>query len=397
MDLAVTLVRSVARSFLETRHVLIIDALIIHSALRDDDLSYLMGTNPKDLAKLCAKLRQDRFITVHSRPEPKPGFSRPINRTYYYINYRQAIDAIKWRTYSIAKDTHSSEEPVSEKKEYFCGFCKAEWTMMEVLDNVGRDGFLCHQCGRVLTHDLERNATGHEQSTRLNNQLKFITDLLARIDSSHIPESTFDDAFNRARPVVRDPTHPSQPSLPLESIQARPTAVRGMINTGPDTMSVNISTTDGPSEAERAAEQARKEKAALANALPSWMANSTVTGESYSGSAGAPSLTKRDDAEGKQAGGQADTKEQSEMDDYFARLKKQALQQPQPQDEYEDDEDDEGDFEDVVGAGGGALAPIVEDQPPQPKKVRVEETPVIVKPEPVDDGESDEDVEFEDV
>jgi transcription initiation factor TFIIE subunit alpha len=32
MDQAETLVRSVARAFLETRHVLIIDAIIIHSA-----------------------------------------------------------------------------------------------------------------------------------------------------------------------------------------------------------------------------------------------------------------------------------------------------------------------------------------------------------------------------
>lgn len=32
MDLAKTLVRSVARAFYETKHILIIDALVIHSA-----------------------------------------------------------------------------------------------------------------------------------------------------------------------------------------------------------------------------------------------------------------------------------------------------------------------------------------------------------------------------
>lgn len=33
MDLAKTLIRSVVRAFYETRHVLVIDALMIHSAL----------------------------------------------------------------------------------------------------------------------------------------------------------------------------------------------------------------------------------------------------------------------------------------------------------------------------------------------------------------------------
>jgi transcription initiation factor TFIIE subunit alpha len=69
MDLAQTLVRSVARAFydprqVDTRHIVIVDALIIHSALRDDDLAYLMAQNTKDLHKICGRLREDRFIQV---------------------------------------------------------------------------------------------------------------------------------------------------------------------------------------------------------------------------------------------------------------------------------------------------------------------------------------------
>lgn len=81
LDLAKTLVKSVMRAFYETRFILIIDALIIHSAcvcrscftarhlltcdsLRDDDLAYLMATNTKDLHKACGKLREDRFLAV---------------------------------------------------------------------------------------------------------------------------------------------------------------------------------------------------------------------------------------------------------------------------------------------------------------------------------------------
>lgn len=82
MDLAQTLVRSVMRSFYDTKHILVIDALIIHSvyvscldmnpkanvdlnSLRDDDMAFLMGMNTKELHKLCGKLREDRFLAVY--------------------------------------------------------------------------------------------------------------------------------------------------------------------------------------------------------------------------------------------------------------------------------------------------------------------------------------------
>jgi transcription initiation factor TFIIE subunit alpha len=65
MDLAVTLVKAVLRAFYPTREILVIDALILHEALRDDDLAYLMSINTKDLHKICGKLREDRFLSVY--------------------------------------------------------------------------------------------------------------------------------------------------------------------------------------------------------------------------------------------------------------------------------------------------------------------------------------------
>jgi transcription initiation factor TFIIE subunit alpha len=86
MDLAKTLIRCVARAFHETRYVLVVDALIVHSAyvplypitppsiltpthsLRDDDLAHLLGMQTKELRKLCAKLEEDRLLTVSVAP-----------------------------------------------------------------------------------------------------------------------------------------------------------------------------------------------------------------------------------------------------------------------------------------------------------------------------------------
>ncbi|KAM3529981.1 hypothetical protein NHJ13051_001588 [Beauveria bassiana] len=350
MDLAVTLVKSVMRAFYSTRDILVIDALILHEALRDDDLAYLMATNPKDLHKICGKLREDRFLTVHTRPELREGNPRPSNRTWYYINYRHTIDAIKWRVYTIDKDVQGTTERTAEKKEYVCPFCKAEWSPLEVLDSHGPNGFICHRCGHILTFEADRNAGGHEQSTRLNDQFKFMSDLLQKIDNVHIPECDFDRALAKARPVVRDATHQVVATMPMDANLNRPMAVKGLTNTGPQFISVNISTVEGASEAEKEAEIARREKLAAQNALPSWMSNSTVTGESFSGAMGTgiAAVKKETGAGDDSQQKHVDSKAIAQIDDIFETLKAEAAQRQQdnPEDEEGSDEDEDN-FEDV--------------------------------------------------
>ncbi|GAW16806.1 hypothetical protein ANO14919_062450 [Xylariales sp. No.14919] len=412
MDLAQQLVRSVARTFfnspdIDTRHVLIVDALVIHSALRDDDLSYLMSMNLKDLHRICAKLRDERLLQVHYRPELREGQQRPTNRTYYYIDYRQAIDAIKWRVYHLDKAVQGNAKPASEKKEYFCRRCQAEWTQMEVLDKVDPiRGFICHRCDDILVFDPEREAGGHEQSTKLNNQLRFITDTLPKLDAMVVPENTFETAHAAARPVIRDATNQAAPSIVVESI-AKPTAVKGMANTGPQSIAVDITENEGPSELEKKAEQERKEKIAQSNALPAWHLQSTVTGASYGGANPLPT-TKADEEEEKKPTDQVDdTMHSEEVTNLFEMLARQQAEEAQRKeaeaddsDEEEDDQDDEEEeFEDImnntgekrqVSSGTTSIAdtPASEERPP--KKVKVEE--------PADEADSDdEDVAFEDV
>ncbi|KAI1326899.1 hypothetical protein F5Y16DRAFT_400015 [Xylariaceae sp. FL0255] len=421
MDLAQQLLRSVARAFydsrnFDTRHILILDALILHSALRDDDLSYLMSMNQKDLHKIIATLKEDRFLQSHTRPELRDGQQRPTNRTYYYIDYRQAIDAIKWRVYHLDKSVQGNARPASEKKEYFCRRCQAEWTQMEVLDKVDPvKGFLCHRCGAVLVFDPEREAGGHEQSTKLNNQLRFITEMLPKLDAVVIPDNTFEIAHAVARPVIRDATNQVAPSVVVESI-SKPTAVKGMANTGPQSIAISITDSDGPTDAEKEAERERKEKIAQANALPSWHLNSTVTGQSYgANNASTTPATKVDDEDTKKNLEPEDPMQSEEVTNLFEMLAQQQAEARRKDaeavdsdDVEEEDDDEEEEFEDITTNHAGSFvgdkrglassgttsaadtpASAEESQRP-PKKVKVEE--------PADDADSDdEDVAFEDV
>ncbi|KAK2073666.1 hypothetical protein P8C59_007929 [Phyllachora maydis] len=273
MDLAQVLVRQVVRAFYPTPEILVVEALVMHSCLRDDDLAYLMKMNSKDLHKLCAGLAAQRFLVVAARQEQVENKTRPISRTYYYIDYRQAVDAIKWRWFRSSTDMQSTATAATETKDYFCPRCKAEWSQYDVLDKWSAGGFLCHRCESVLTKVAERASPGHQQSARMNNQFKFMTDALQQIDDAGVPECTFDKALANMRPIERAATHEAVSSVPVD-MTTKPTAVKGLANTGPKIMTVTI--TDGNEEQEAAAEARRRKEQLLANALPSWITDSSV-------------------------------------------------------------------------------------------------------------------------
>ncbi|KAK4147108.1 uncharacterized protein C8A04DRAFT_9201 [Dichotomopilus funicola] len=274
MEVAQALVRAVMRAFYTTQEVLVIEALATHSALRDDELAYLMRMNIKDMHRLCAGLRDARFLVVHTRPEMQEGKTRPINRTYYYIDYRQTIDAIKWRVYKSDKDMQGSVQPADESKEYSCPRCHAQWTQLEVLDSAGPAGFTCQRCGTVLERNKEKEAPGHQQLSRMNNQFKFMTDMLQEVDRAVIPECNFDKAMATHRPIVRAATHEVLASVPVDPASlGKPSAVKGLANVGPKTMHVTISDNN---EQERIEERKRKERLLKENALPSWITDSSV-------------------------------------------------------------------------------------------------------------------------
>lgn len=301
----------------------------------------------------------------------------------------------------INTEVQGTTLPVNEKKQWFCSFCSAEWTEMEVLDNVGPEGFLCHRCRHVLTFEEDRNSGGHEQSTRLNNQLKFIADLLQKIDSARVPECDFERALAKARPVIRDATHQRQETVAVDSGASRPAAVRGLTNVGPQSIEVNISTTEGASEAAKEAERANKEALAKQNALPSWMANSTVTGDSFSRTTDmSPAVHRSSKLSHTEDNGVADTKANAQIGDIFEKLKAEQLATADDDDdeeegEYESEADES--FEDVPPTGTatpaeGATGFASSVNSIETSKLRPEDA----AEDSVEDDE-DEDMEFEDV
>ncbi|KAL4889223.1 TFIIE alpha subunit-domain-containing protein [Aspergillus ambiguus] len=361
MDLANTLIRSVVRAFYETRHILVVDALFIHSVLHAEDLAFLLGMQQKDLRKLCAKLREDRLIAVSTRAEIRDGATRPVNREYYYIPLHPVIDAIKYKVSKLTSTIKAQYTPSEERKEYICLRCGSEWTELDVLSLYSEEGFECQNCGAILerTEDVKGaegiDRTGHEKNSKLMAQLDAMLKLLKQIDSVEIPPNDFDTAWDHKIDVVRNQaTHPTRAAVVVPSKQQE--AVRGNTKTDTAALEISLTSSEEKSAAEQAEEAARKAAVEKQNALPVWHTHSTV-----STSAGNVGVKAEADVDVK-----PEIKEEEDqkpaldaLDDkvaaYYAEMEREKALQAQ-EDASSADEDDSDDFDEEFEDVGGVSA-----------------------------------------
>ncbi|KAL4783114.1 TFIIE alpha subunit-domain-containing protein [Aspergillus varians] len=364
MDLANSLIRTVARSFYETRHILVIDALFIHSVLHAEDLAFLLGMQQKDLRKLCAKLREDRLIAVNTRAEIRDGSTRPVNREYYYIPLHPVVDAIKYKISKLTSTIKLQYTPSQERKEYICLRCGKEWTELDVLSLYSDEGFECQNCGAILerTEDVRGSEgidrTGHEKNSKLMAQLDGMLKLLKQIDSVEIPPNDFDTAWDHKVDVIRNQNiNPTRAAIVVPSKKQE--AVRGNLKTDAGALEISLTSTEEKTAAEQKEEAARKAALEKQNALPVWHTHSTVS----TGAGNVGAVKSENDVKIKpELKEEADQKPNLvDLDDkvaaYYAEMEREkAIQAQEDASSAEDDSDDFDEFEDVGGASASDTA-----------------------------------------
>ncbi|KAK3071759.1 hypothetical protein LTR53_008054 [Teratosphaeriaceae sp. CCFEE 6253] len=381
--LAPDLLRTVTRAFYPTTHVLVIETLLHHSTLPDTDLASVLALQPKALRPALGRLKEDGLLSAVTRGEKRTDGSgtfmpagagssninvqtgdgkgmkeRVVNKEWYYLNYHRAIDCIKYRLHRLNTHFGSLGAPTTEKKDLSCAQCGSQWTELEVMHNIDftTGAFLCARCDHPLDPVPEEDRVQENESVkRLNSQLEKILALMQRIDAASVPENDWDAALANHRPVVRTHLNPAQRTETVELPGNNLLSSRGLA-TVPEKIAVSLHSEEEVRLAAAAEEKIRREKEAGQNALPDWIARSTVSGDPTVG--GAREAARRLEREGLAAGnGEVKVEEKKaeagnvDLDAYFDELKKAQAEQQAREDaeeeEEEDDEEDEGDFADV--------------------------------------------------
>jgi transcription initiation factor TFIIE subunit alpha len=219
------------------------------------------------------------MLAVHSRPEQKDGQQRPVNRTYYYIEFRSTIDGIKYRVYKLAELVRRSVNNGSDTKGYVCPRCAKRFAVLDAVTlDVDEAGvFLCDRCESALMDDEESTETklGHEKIQRMNRQIEKIERFLREVDTIQIPLNDFDHAIANSVPVPRDKNSLAS-AAQFVPVAGNANGNKAGRNNIPTAIEISITSSSEKSAEELRAEQLRKQQQAEKNALPVWHTQSTV-------------------------------------------------------------------------------------------------------------------------
>ncbi|KAL7272572.1 hypothetical protein RUND412_004608 [Rhizina undulata] len=278
MEQVQPLLKCIARTFYDTEHAVIMDGLMLHQArvLRDEDVAKILSVSKADAHKLCATLVQARLISQGTRPEilENGGFQKNVPGTYYYVDYRAAIDVIKYRMYRLHKEF---EITLNETQEagYNCPLCKMYYDFMEVLSlpHTTDLEFICERCDTILIYegDTKRDTPEKQRLALLSEQTKGILKMLKEVDQVVVPENTLEKALREYIPVV-----PLKTTDKVKHNDSNIHIAKGNTQTCPP-VEVKITDTTEKTAQEIIEEHKITLKQAKNNALPSWHARSTVT------------------------------------------------------------------------------------------------------------------------
>lgn len=292
-EIVKSLLKFVVRGFYGGSYVLVIDAILFHSVLAEEDLKQLLSINKTELGPLVARLRSDRLISVHKQREFPPN-SKSVERIYFYIKYPHAIDAIKWKVHQLVQRFKDDLDKNSAPNGYMCPICETKYTQLEAVQllNYDRTEFLCSLCDEPLVEDDsgKKNKEKQDKLNRLMDQIQPLIDYLKKIDDSRIEENTFEFALARLIPP-QNQSHaaytynPKKGSTmfrpgdaPLANVMGTALGNDSSRRAGANsqaTLHINI-TTASDEIAQRQLQDRQAEEKRKQNAVPEWHKASTI-------------------------------------------------------------------------------------------------------------------------
>ncbi|QLQ78208.1 hypothetical protein HG537_0A04550 [Torulaspora globosa] len=448
-EIVKNLLKFVVRGFYGGSYILVLDAVLFHSVLAEEDLKQLLGINKTDLGPLVARLRSDGLLSMHKQREYPPN-SKSVERAYFYIKFPHAIDAIKWKVHQVVQRLKDDLDKNSAPNGYMCPICSTKYTQLEAVQllNYDRTEFLCSLCNEPLVEDDsgKKNKEKQDRLNRLMDQVQPIIDYLKKIDDSRIEENTFEIALARLIPpqnqsraaYTYNPKKGSTMFRPGDSSMGvgmdgsslgNDSSRRAGANSQA-TLHVNI-TTASDEIAQRALQERQAEEKRKQNAVPEWHKQSTIgksalgrldEDEEFDPRTTAQANMSLEETNGgiKQETGIDEfyhkhrplTEQELEerenertLNEYYASLaKKQAEAKDEDEEEEEEEEDEDEDegayddeFEDVVDQEEKPADQSngVVNQEDRLQSEKAQETGISNNIE--DDEDDDMDIEFEDV
>ena len=192
------LARLVVRGFYAREDILIIDMLVRHHCMREDDISNLLKFDKKLVRAKVASLKKDKLIQEKQRMETRTDDPTKVEKmNCYFINYKIFVNVVKYKLSHMLSKLETSERDAASRSSFKCNSCMKTYTDLEVIeliDNFTTGDMKCNHCGSVV---LEDEAAGPQSDSRqslakFNQQMEILFKILQSVENIKLDPSVLE-------------------------------------------------------------------------------------------------------------------------------------------------------------------------------------------------------------
>ncbi|ORE00453.1 T2EA [Hepatospora eriocheir] len=178
------LIKMVTSTFYEPRHIVIVDILLEEMVMSESEICSKMHFLSREFNRMLQRLKDDKIIRCDSKIEIQ-GDGRQFIKTYYYIDFAEVRDIIKYKIYKMSKLLESQN--IEGEDKFVCKGCNKIYTALDAQLCMEKTEFICYYCKEELEEYKLTEDKYNIDHKQLMDNLEPVINLLKKVSHYSIP------------------------------------------------------------------------------------------------------------------------------------------------------------------------------------------------------------------
>lgn len=188
-----SLVRQLVRMFYEKHHVVIMDIMLAHMILSEEEIADKMKMLPREFNRLAIRLRDDKLLCTETVSDLKED-GKQNTTTKFFLDFRVIRNAIKYKIYTMTQRLEKKLRETESTLGFGCENCHTIYSVLDAQSFLSLEDytFRCPECKKALQEKKEESREEKETIsstfTSLMEEISPIISQLKEIDKQGVPE-----------------------------------------------------------------------------------------------------------------------------------------------------------------------------------------------------------------